>query len=621
MLQTFLAFGGAVIAIFTVIFLFYTNSFLMRRRKKEFGLYNVLGMDKKNLSKILLWETMIMAIITITAGLLVGVLLSKGLQLLILRIFGGAVSLTFTIHKEIILNTVILFVGIFLLLLLHSLWQVARLSPMELMKSESEGEKPPKGNWFLALLGFVLLAVGYGISFRLTTPFTFYDFLFSALAVVLVIMATYLLFIAGSVVFCRIMQKRKGYYYQTKHFISLSSMVYRMKKNGAGLATICVLSTMVLVILSATVCMFAGTDDVLNQQYPRDMLVELRGTGDEQELKETIEMANGILAGQGVEPQNPFVHSYISLFAGFEEGRLYMEETSINMSNTSIVQITPLKNYNQGAKESATLNPGEILLYSGNFDYTHPTISFSFEEEQTFVVKEKLNQFFDTRNDALYMMPVLHLIVGEEDFTSLESVLLPEKSGRGFFIGYPETTYAFDVEVLPQKETEIQQTLEEKLNPSIGGQNTNINVTVKGKAGGKADLFGLNGAIMVLGVFLAIAFSLGAVLTMYYKQVTEGYEDQKRYEILQKVGMTKKEIKKTINSQILITFFLPLVVAGIHLAAAFNLISKVLTLMGIINTALLIKVTVISFAAFALFYALVYRGTSKVYYQIVSNKE
>lgn len=271
-MQGILSLGSGVIFIFALIFLFYTNSFLIRRRKKEFGLYNILGMGKRNLAGILVWESVIIAALSYLGGLFCGILFSKLAELVMTRLLHGSVSLGFSVDWSAILRTLGLFAIIHCLILLNALRQIHVSNPVELLRSEAVGEKPPKSNWLLALLGVLILGGAYYLALTIEDPVAALVTFF--LAVVMVIVATYLLFIAGSVVLCRLLQKSKRYYYKTNHFVSVSSMVYRMKRNGAGLASICILSTMVLVMISSTMCLYIGTEDTLRAQYPRNIIVE-----------------------------------------------------------------------------------------------------------------------------------------------------------------------------------------------------------------------------------------------------------------------------------------------------------------------------------------------------------
>ncbi|NLB91461.1 MAG: ABC transporter permease, partial [Clostridiales bacterium] len=468
--------------------------------------------------------------------------------------------------------------------------------------------------------GVLCLGVGYSISLRLQSPFSIEKLLEVTIAIALVIIATYLLFIAGSVALCKLLKKNKKYYYQPKHFISVSSMMYRMKRNGAGLASICILSTMVLVILSTTVCMYAGTEDSLNQRYPRQMMVTL-DTAEQEEGSQAKEHIDQILSSYQTEGENPLFYRYYTVAGGFEKDQIQMvfdsEETSKN--TLCLINFLPLEDYNRMTGETITLQEKELLLYTSKFDYLQEQITLG--RWGTFAVKEVLEDFFNKSADVFMMAPIFHIILSDEAFAHIHKE----------FSAYPmketatltgNTLYAFDTSLSAKQQVEVYKALEGwKQQWYSNTSSWEIPIRIQARVIDQEDFYGVYGAILILGIFLSIVFLLGQILTMYYKQVTEGYEDQARYTILQKVGMSQKEIKKTINAQILLTFFLPLGFAGIHLLAAFNLIAKVLELVGLVDVVLLAKVAGIAYIIFGIFYALVYRFTSKVYYQIVSQEE
>lgn len=307
----FLGLGCSVIGIFSTILLFYTNSFLIRRRKKEFGLYNILGMGKRNLARVLIWETVIIAAISMGAGLGCGILFSKAAELFMANVLGSTVGFAFQITADAIIMTVGWFGVIFVLILLNSLRQIHLAKPIELMRSEAVGEKPPKANWILTILGVVLLGGAYYLAVTIKDPVSAMLWFFAA--VIMVILATYMLFIAGSVALCRLLQKNKGYYYKTSHFISVSSMVYRMKRNGAGLASICILSTMVLVMISSTSSLFVGREDTLRGRYPRNIVIDMFAE-DGTENEKMHQIALDVLDEHGESPTG-LLHTGIWIWA------------------------------------------------------------------------------------------------------------------------------------------------------------------------------------------------------------------------------------------------------------------------------------------------------------------
>ena len=623
--QGFLSLGVVVIGIFSTILLFYTNSFLIRRRKKEFGLYNILGMGKGNLSRVILWESLIIAVTSIVLGLGCGVLFSKVAELLVSKILNSTVGFNFTINKNALRMTLKWFGAIFILILLNSLYQIYKSKPVELMKSESVGEKPPKANWLLALVGIVLLGGAYYLAITIQDPVTAMVLFF--VAVIMVIVATYLLFIAGSVTFCRLLQKNKRYYYKTNHFISLSSMVYRMKRNGAGLASICILSTMVLVMISSTSCLYIGGEDMLRQRYPRNMILRT-DVADTEYTGYFHKVIDEQLAEYHQTEENTLHYHYVSISGIMEGNEIIFDEdklnSSVDYSKVWNVFIIPLEDYNQIMGTSETLAEGEALIYAtkSNFKYDEITLdgigTFRTKKAESFVANE---------TDTMQIMPSLFMFVPDvtDALNSINDILAAMgMEERAFICDY----YGFDLACSEEEQTEIYNAIMDRVTKEyvmeatgLSGEEVlkqNVNVSFQNMAAQRDGFLALNSGFFALGLILGIVFICGAVLIMYYKQIIEGYEDQSRFEILQKVGMTKKEIKKSINSQVLTVFFVPLIMSGIHMGFAFPLVSKLLMLFGLMNTRLLIMITFGCFGVFALFYILMYLATSRAYYGIAS---
>ena len=625
-LQSVLGFGVIVIGLFSLIFLYYTNSFLIRRRQKEFGLYNILGMGKRNLVKILVWENVLTAAVSIVTGLLLGILFSKLAELAAIRILGGQTGFAIRVEPKPIIATTVLFLGIFLLIMLRMIFYIFRLRPVEMLKSENVGEKPPKANWILAIIGAALLAGAYYLAVAVIDPLS--AMLMFFVAVVMVIIATYLLFISGSVALCKLLQKNKKYYYRTKHFVSLSSMIYRMKRNGAGLASICILSTMVLVTLSSTVCLYAQTEDGIQKRYPHDIMMELT-SDDYTETEPYKEIVSEVLSEYGENAENvEDFHMYST--AGFQyedEFRLsmagYSETGAGDIESIRSVYMISLEDYNRLTGESREMTDDELLLYPFKSDYDYDRISIAgfgtwnveLLEQQPFPVGTA-----QANAEGSYFIVVKDLSVIQQIEEYRNSLAEEDDS---LIVTYIEESYGFDLSCDDEKQTEIYNTILERIGELISQENDvdYPHYFIDSKAGGRADYIAINGGLFFLGVLLGAVFLFGTVLIMYYKQISEGYEDQDRFDILMKVGMTRKEVKQSINSQVLTVFFLPLITAGIHLAFAYPLISKILLLMSATEESLLILVTICCYLVFALFYVIVYIITSKGYYTIVSGKE
>lgn len=661
MLQGLLSMGVFVVAVFALIFLYYTNSFLIRRRKKELGLYNILGMGKRNLVRILLWENILTAAISLIVGIVFGILFSKLAELLAIKLLDGATG--FGVHIEMgpILMTVGLFLAIFLLIMIRMLISVYKLRPIEMLRSENVGEKPPKANWIFAFAGAVILGGAYYLAVKIIDPTT--AMLVFFLAVVMVIIATYLLFIAGSVALCKLLQKSKKYYYKTRHFVSLSQMVYRMKRNGAGLASICILSTMVLVTISSTMCIYADTESAIQNRYPTDISIEWSGKtslpqndGAEQaEQKDSVvqrltpemtapykEAVGHVLESHGVKAENLKNYKFYALSGvqsddvlsiDFEKMRGELASINSGMSaSVKTMYFTTMDDYNRLNGTDETLAEDEMLIYSYKTDYKYD--SFTIDGVGTWKVRMLEEAPIEVGTATVnmqggYQIVVKDLSVIEKIATAYETInAKPLQDGTLYLLALKEC-YDFDLECGQEEQIDIYNEILESFEhvseatDEQGNRTGDLlaNYFADCKASGKGDFIALNGGLFFLGVLLGAVFLFGTVLIMYYKQISEGYEDQDRFDILMKVGMTKKEVKQTINSQVLTVFFMPLIMAGIHLAFAFPMIQKILMLMSGVEAKVFVIVTIGCYLVFALFYVIVYMVTSKSYYTIISSKE
>ncbi len=620
--QAFLNMGFGVMCVFSLLFLFYTNSFLIRRRKKEFGLYNILGMGKKNLALVLGIETLLIALITLAAGLFCGILFSKLAELGIVKILGGTADFSFHIDLQSIRDTLLLFVVIYTLLYLNTLRQLHLTNPIELLHSENAGEKPPKGNALVAIFGAVLLIAAYVLAVSIEDPIAAMIWFF--VAVIMVIIATYLLFISGSVTICRLLQKNKKYYYKTNHFISVSSMRYRMKRNGAGLASICILCTMVLVMVSSTVCLYIGKEDSLRMRYPRNynlnVSVESLDMLHGEPVRQSLDALDSICENHGYAPTN--VLSYpTAAFAGLiQNDRILLEvPESVNqlmdIENLWQFFIISLEDYNRLMGASETLAEDEVMVYvTKDQTYDAPTLTIGTGEPLQ--VKKQAESFVDNGVDAMQVIASLYIIV--PDFDAAVTAFSEQQTPAE--LNY---IYAFDLSCSDDAQIALQQEMDAALSEieTQAGEGSGFSLLLEGVASERSFFYGMYGGLFFLGILLGIVFIFAAVLIIYYKQVSEGYEDQSRFEIMQKVGMTGREIRRSINSQVLTVFFLPLIMAGVHLGFAFPLIRKLLLIFSLTNFKLLILVTVCCYLIFALFYVLVYRATSRAYYSIVSAGE
>ena len=592
--------GSMVIAFFALIFLFYTHSFLIRRRSREFGLYNVLGMGKGNIARVLLWETLLSCGATTLIGLALGILLSKLAEAALLNLLHLQIAYTFTVSIPSLLVTLGLFAAIHALIFLRSLWELHRVSAVSLLRSESVGEKPPRARWALAVLGIALLGGAYWLAVSIREPLEALTWFF--VAVIMVIVGTYLLFIVGSVALCRMLQKNPRYYYQPRHFVSVSSMAYRMKRNGAGLASICVLATMVLVMLSSTTCMYYGVEDALHQRYPRDIGVECYfGDRLDQMDEAHLDILRAAVAdaadAMGSSRDNVQDYRAAWLYGILTpDGALRSASASDSgglASEMTRVTLISLPDYNALTGTELTLSDGEVYVYGHRMTYTAPQFTVG---DTTWRVKSLLDRCAVNGASAADVTPSLYVVV--PDFESAARLLLDLSANSDLSVQL-RWYYQFDSD-LPDdaqhsgsasyEEGGTPRNLTDALQLALYSVNAETGLTtgweVESLAANRSDFYGAYGGLFFLGIMLSVVFSLAAVSIIYYKQVCEGYEDQSRFAIMQKVGMTKRDIRRSINSQLLTVFFLPMALSGVHLCFAFPFIHKLLLLFNLSNTSL-----------------------------------
>ena len=608
-MQQILSLGIYVITVFAVIFLFYTNSFLIKRRKREFGLFNILGMEKKHLSIVIALESMIVFLVSMVLGIGIGILLDKAFYLLIAKMLNASIALGFYISYQSIVNSIILFLIIFVLMYLFSLIQINLSNPIELLHGDQHGEKEPKTKWLLAIIGLICLGTGYYMSVSIQDPVT--AFAFFMVAVILVVIGTYMLFTAGSIVILKLLRKNKRYYYKTNHFISVSNMIYRMKQNAVGLGNICILSTMVLVMLSTTISLWVGMNDIIETRFPRDITVSINSVDSNQALY-TIDDMNYAIEQAGIQTEDELVYRTLSVSA-FNQGNTYTfgnENMSLqDISNVVVLYFITLDDYNRTEGTNVSLAPDEVLVFPSGKQFDHKTIDIA---SNTFKVKGILDSIKADSNYSANLQNSMFVVVDSMDTMFMIDDL--QKQAYGDNASYIHTSYDFN---LSKSEEMSVKEATDALIANYPGDTTYMMVDTQ--EGNYEDLLSLYASFLFIGIFLSFLFIMATVLIMYYKQIKEGYEDKKRFEIMQKVGLNKREVKKTINSQVLTVFFLPLVVAAIHIVFAFPMIEKMLRLLYLDNTNLYIMTTVICFGVFALVYVLIYFLTSKVYYGIVRN--
>lgn len=609
--------GCWVIGIFSLIFLFYTGSFLIKQRKQEFGLYSVLGMEKRHIAKILFFETLLIALTGLAIGLALGAFLNWLSFLILLKMIDGDPTLPFSLSLEALGATVALFLVIFLLIYLNDLRQVQFSSAISLLKSGSEGEKEPRSRWPLTVLGLLFLAGGYGLALYIRNPVGAFMLFF--VAVVLVMLGTYCLFISGSIVLLKLLKRNKRFYYRTNHFISVSGMLYRMKQNAVSLANICILSTMVLVTVSTTMCLYEGLDDVIEARYPRELNLKIMSDRETPELNAlTDSVLEGMLSEYGVTAENEALCTYLSFSASQKGGSFSTDTDSATIMDelTSVVTITltPLSIYNALTEGEKALTEGEILLYyDGRYGYD----TFSVLEH-TFTVKELLEDVpleEIMRNET---MPTFFLVTTDAMFYELNQY---QAEVYGEYASSIVTYHGLDVGDAAAEQA-ISGALYDRICGAIDAAVLSDEYDwwycqVESRTANQDSFWYLYGGMFFIGIFLGLVFLVATVLIIYYKQLSEGLQDQRRYTIMRQVGLTDREIRSSIHSQVLTVFFLPLLMAFVHTAFAFPMIQRILNVLSMSKATLFLLCTLCCCGVFTVCYLLIYLLTSRVYYRIV----
>lgn len=610
-----LGLGCNVVMIFAVIFLFYTNSFLMKRREKEFGLFHILGMEKKHLMRVTGMETFYIAILGLGFGFLFGIVLDKVMFLLILRVLGREVSLGFYISREAIISTIILFLAIFFLIFLNTARRLGFSKPIELLRGGNVGEKEPKANWIFAILGALSLGTGYYLAVTVQNPVAAIAIFF--VAVILVIIGTYLLFTAGSIVLLKLLRANKRYYYKTRHFIGISGMLYRMKQNAVGLSNICILSTMVLVMISSTTALMIGSDDLVSSRYPYDFIFyskeKVYGQTDFSDREAVITQAlenNGLTEKESIRLRT-LEFSALKKKNGFTILKDADIEAFIN--DFEVLDFITLDDYNRTTGENRTLNDDEVLVCSNRVKMKSDL--FVLDDFQ-FKIVEELKSFEYVGGGALASnIASSHIVVVKSEEILNE---LYEYQKEQFKEMAQEIDYIYGINVDGEEEAALNAYMEMRngLN-NLEVPENEVTGCVESKVEGAQGFYDIYGGLFFIGIFLGLLFTVAMILLIYYKQITEGYYDRERYVIMQNVGMSQKDVKASIHSQILTVFFLPLITAGIHLIFAYPVVEKILAVLNLSNTRLYVYCTIGCFAVFSLLYVAVYGWTAKLYYGIV----
>lgn len=610
-LQSLMGLGCIVVAIFSAVLLLYANSFVMKRRQRELGLYHILGLEKRHIAHVMLWETLLCAAVVILGGILVGVGLSKLILLVLLKLSRIPVQFGFEVSVQGMWHTLCLFAVLFLLTLLWNLIRLGRSRPIQLLHGAEMGEREPKTRKLLVAVGLLALAGGYGIALKVKDPLE--AFLLFFVAVLLVMLGTYCLFTAGSVAVLKGLRANETFYYQTRHFISVSGLLYRMKQNAVGLANICILSTMVLVTVSTTASLYLGCEETLDRMYPYDIQVNqdlnhydqpgdpLTQERREQETASVLEQVKGYVEAAGLTTEHLSWYTEVSGSYTYSGNTLGWTGEGTDVE----VYLVTAEDYTRVTGREAEVEPGQVLLYGRGMDLPNTF----YIGDQLFRVAGRLDRGLQ-RNDPVVVSSSnrAELLLVTADQQEIEDIRA---------LSEPEQVWFWEVFRI---QMDLSGTDEEKVALAwdiLEGIPEAAAVTVTSRQDNAQDLYAMYGGFLFLGVFLGLLFLLATALIIYYKQVSEGYEDQRRYQIMRQVGLTDREARSAIHSQILLVFFLPLGMAAVHILAAFPMISKLLGLFQLQDIPLFAACTAGTLGAFALVYALVYGLTARTYGRIV----
>ena len=611
-----LGFGVSIMALFSAIILFYTNSTFTKQRKREFAIYNILGMEKRHISYVLFWESLYTAAMALFFGLVAAGVFSKLLQLVLMRLIGGEATFGLNIRLMSIGYTVVFFGALFLLLLLNTIRIIHLSNPVQLLRAGSEGEREPRSKWILALLGAVCLAAGYIISLRTNVALYAIQNFFPA--VILVIIGTYLTFIALSVVVLKALRKNRRYYYKTSHFATVSGLIYRMSRNAAGLASICILSTMVLVTVSTTVSLYKGLDAYADVRWSQDMTLTLMTdpqTNTVPDVAPVLRVVDDTMTRAGLTQSN--VHGYRTVRFSAQRSGDALDLTSEQLTGSSAdeyaVMVLDTEGYADLTGEQVTLAPGEALAWTDGAAFGD-TLTLGGDTLRL----RQLDSFSLVSGSSIMGLHTLYLVVPDLDsvleLRAQQNAYTSEHGGTRSMLNY---TYQFDLSGTDDEQLDALHVLLSDPAFESAAVAANVNYTTDMRADGYPTLRSTYGGFLFLGFFLGFVFLFATVLIIYYKQISEGYEDQRRYQIMQQVGMSRKEVKRAINKQILLVFFLPLLMAALHMVFAFEIICNMLLVFGMVNRLLFFGCTAVTFLIFAAAYVVVYRITAHTYYRLV----
>ena len=610
--------GEIVVEIFCIIFLTYSNSFLMKRRQKEIGLYNILGLERNHIGIVMFLETIITSIGSLAGGIAAGIIGSKLALLLLLKLLHIPSVLGFYISVKGIFTCLFMFGIVFLMILFLNLAKIHLSRPVELLRGNNTGEKEPAAKWLMALIGFICLGAGYYLAVTTESPIKAITIFL--LAVILVMAGTYLLFTAGSIVILKFLRRRKSFYYRTGNFISISGMLYRMKQNAIGLASICILSTGVLLMISMTVSIYFGMNDIMLNRYPYDVDMSVTSIS-EDECQTAIEAFEKAIADNKVPVEKSVEEIYLDIVCSKNGDQILIKpaNTIRNSDSVLVLSLFTQAEYERLTGISANLNDGEIFAwYPSAVQKDSVTV-----DETEFTVKKWLDKNpLTCGEDAVSDNAVL--VVTDEDFKKFDEMRTEMYKGVSSAPAGEDLTLHLGLDITGSETdkidfgTPVMEVVKDlKKN---GGLSENSWITSGIRQQEYESYYADNGSLLFIGIFLGSLFLMGTAMIIYYKQISEGYEDQKRFEIMQKVGLSRREVRSSVRRQILMVFFLPLLMAMLHITMAFPMIRRMLLLFGMTNTKLFIGCTAGTVLIFAVVYGLIYLMTARSYYHIVERK-
>ena len=616
--QMMMSMGMFVAFVFSVIFVFYINGFLMKQRKRELGLYNILGMGKNHIAALMLLEGLYVGVIGIAGGLAVGMLLHKLVTLLLYRALDFGVPLGFYISWKGLTETAILFAGLIAATVLVNLVKIQVSRPIELLRGGNVGEREPKTRWLMTLLGILTLGGGYFIAVRTSSGVEAIAFYF--VAVFLVIIGTYCLFTAVSVFVLKALRRNKKFYYRTGPFISVSGMLYRMKQNAVGLANICILCTMVMVMISGTLSLWLGTEDISRRLYPSDLQIHVAYHLDEEDPFNAPAMltdAENYINSEGVTVTGERTMATVRFGVGLDaDGVFHTNTRADEIVSIYSVDVLTASAYTDLTGETVNLQSDEVMVYGTGLS----TLEFRWDNRDDGEEKHPATVFQVVRNlrESPWFSPQISnqmcLIVADESvLTELYQAQLAAYGEEASLLDW----YAYlDLNCSDEECQRLTEDYWEGNKTDYGAGRWEY-MSWNSSGQGRSELYDLAGGFLFLGLFLGFIFLMATVLIIYYKQISEGYEDKRRFEIMQKVGLSREEVRTAIRSQVLMVFFLPIVVAAIHIAFDFNMVEKLLTLFYLHDTTLTALCTLGTLLVFFLVYGVVYLLTARTYYKIV----